>query len=162
MMIVQQNQSGLISYSSSLVKDVDLAKEIVQEAFLKLWVEIPPPSEGQERPWLFTVCRNAALDWLRRQGMMRSKEQDLKDLIAEVPAAPDQNLQNKSETELLKSLQSVLTESQAEIVRLKFSEDLSYKQIAEVTGLTANHVGVVIHQAVQRMREAMLKSGRIK
>ena len=75
--VVTQNETSLISYSRSLVRDLDSAREIVQDAFLKLWIESPPPPAEHLRPWLFTVCRNAAYDRLRRSGMVRQKEQEL-------------------------------------------------------------------------------------
>ncbi|MEM9420291.1 MAG: sigma-70 family RNA polymerase sigma factor, partial [Planctomycetota bacterium] len=50
---------------------------------------------------------------------------------------------------------AALPDPQQEVVRLKFQADLSYKQIAEVTGLTVSHVGVLLHQALKTLRQQM-------
>lgn len=158
--MVTQNETSLISYSRSLVRDLDSAREIVQDAFLKLWIEIPPPPTEQLRPWLFTVCRNAAYDRLRRSGMVRQKQQEL---ALEAPSYSEDAgaaLDGKDAAKMLAGFDQLLTPAQSEVLRLKFSDDLSYKEIAAVTGHTVNHVGVLIHQAVIRLREAVEKQAQ--
>lgn len=79
--------------------------------------------------------------------------------IAEKPDAgpdPGGQLANKEAAAgLLKQL-AALPDRQQEILRLKFSGGLSYKQIAEVTGLTVSNVGVILHTAIGKLRKQML------
>jgi RNA polymerase sigma-70 factor (ECF subfamily) len=48
-----------------------------------------------------------------------------------------------------------LTASQQEVIRLRFQSGLSYKEISGVTGMTVNHVGVVLHNALKTLREEL-------
>ncbi len=48
-----------------------------------------------------------------------------------------------------------LPPQQQEVLQLRLNHGLSYKQISDVTGMTVNHVGVTLHQAVQRLRAAL-------
>lgn len=54
-----------------------------------------------------------------------------------------------------KRLLGLLPEKEQEVVRLKFQEGMKYREIADVTGLSVSHVGVLIHTAIQRLRKEL-------
>ncbi len=58
-------------------------------------------------------------------------------------------------TEILRIV-ATLPKNQREVIRLKFEHDLSYKEIAAITGLSATNVGFLIHTAIQTLRKALL------
>ena len=59
-----------------------------------------------------------------------------------------------AESQLLRLL-STLPPREQEVLRLKFQDGLKYREIGEITGLTANHVGVLIHTAIKKLREQL-------
>jgi RNA polymerase sigma-70 factor (ECF subfamily) len=74
-----------------------------------------------------------------------------------LPAQPAALEQHETENQALRLL-AELPDNQQEVVRLKFQDNLSYREIAEVTGLTTSNVGYLLHMAVKRLREQMRES----
>lgn len=149
--ILNQYRGPLLHYSSRLVGP-DRAQDVVQEAYCRLLAADAPPPEHAVKPWLFTVCRRLALDLLRKETPMPlTAEHDVPAPSAEpsaVAAAAEQASQ------LLRLLLG-LPGNQQEVLRLKFHEDFSYKEIAAITGLSVSHVGVLIHQGIKTLRSRM-------
>lgn len=132
----------------------DLAQEFVQESFLRLWREDFARLEGREGPWLFSVARNLCLDWLKGEG--KRKTESLEDSHAVTEESPMLNklLQQEEENQVLNMVAS-LNENQQEVLRLKFQEGFSYKEISEITGHSVSHVGVLIHEALVKVRQGV-------
>lgn len=68
---------------------------------------------------------------------------------------PDQQVEQREQLERLKCSVSQLPNRQQEILRLRLQDDLSYKQIAEVMGLSVSNVGFLLHQAVSALRASV-------
>lgn len=149
---LERYERPLLRYAAHLLGQADRAQDVVQTTFLKLCRETPARLEGRLAPWLFRVCRNEALDVRRRK--RREEPLDAADL--ERQPSPDPTPARLLETR--EALQGVLVAlaalpaSQQEVLRLKFQEGLSYRDISTITGLTVNHVGVLIHNGVKGLR----------
>lgn len=143
---MREQQGALIRYTQRITWSEEEAREVVQESFLKLWNQPYPEAKTWIPPWLFRVCRNHAFD-LRKKLSKRELWDDTNDLPSSL-LGPEEYLQNKHELQVLTQLQ---TQSQ-EVILLKFVEGLSYDEIAQVTGQTSSHVGVLIHQAMKTLR----------
>ena len=126
----------------------------------------PSPIEGEgekQRPenvqaWLYTVCRRQALDVLRKETRMKTLD-DAQAAVCECPV-PAQSAAvelHETQNQLLRLLAD-LPANQQEVVRLKFQDGLSYRDIAEVTGLTSSNVGYLLHIALKRLREQLAVS----
>ena len=76
---VERYEMPLLRYARRLLGDIDLARDAVQHAFVQLCSESSNRLEERIAPWLFRVCRNRALDHLRRGG----REQLLLDITAD-------------------------------------------------------------------------------
>ena len=128
--------------------------DVVQEAFLELCRANRAEIEPKLAPWLFTVARRRALDHLRKEHRMTA-------LITDPPStarsAADQLERDDSTASVLARL-GRLPAPQQEVVRLKFLEQFSYREIAGVTGLSESHVGVLIHTAIQTLRRSFTES----
>ena len=152
---VRRYQKPLTRYVRNILRNLESAREIVQETFLRLWknglVEEGPPL----RIWLYRTCRNLAIDILRKEGKMRLlKEGEENDLVCpdELPAEKIEKQQLKAG--LLQQLDT-LPEKDQEVLRLKFQEELSYQEISEVTGHSVSHVGVLLHTAILTLRKGV-------
>lgn len=66
-----------------------------------------------------------------------------------------QNMIQKENQSRVIALVSSLNENQQEVIRLKFQEGFSYKEISEITGHSVSHVGVLIHEAVAKLRHGI-------
>ncbi|HVK10750.1 MAG TPA: sigma-70 family RNA polymerase sigma factor [Gemmataceae bacterium] len=150
----QRFERPLLAYVRRLLGDLADARghDVVQEAFLKLCRQARADVEPRLGPWLFTVCRRHVVDILRKENRMTA----LTDTVD--PPTPRTGPAEVAETtDLSRAVLARLAgfpPSQQEAVRLKFLQQFSYREIAEVMGLSESHVGVLIHTALKKLRQA--------
>ena len=149
---VATHEGALTRYTARLLGDVDLARDVVQDAFLKLWEADRGDLEQRLAPWLYTVCRNRALDLLRKEGRMKPMTDGRLACTRASDPRPDGG--ENAAGEVLPLLEQ-LPERQQEVIRLKFQCGLSYREIGEVMDLTVTHVGVLIHTGIKSIREKL-------
>ena len=145
---LEQHESSLIRYARWILSDLESAREVVQETFLRLCKEDPARVEGHLAQWLFTVCRNLAFDARKKEARMTP----LGD--TEIAVAPDMD-DRRTVSQVFQFVET-LPKNQREVIYLKFQCDLSYKEISEVTKLSVTNVGFLIHSAVRAIRKQML------
>ena len=150
--IVARYERPLCQYAFRLTGNFESARDAVQDVFLKLWNE-DDLADDRLAPWLFRVCRNRCIDMLRKDKPM----QPLTDLQAAV--LPDPGRSPAEETGLRESVSLLLRKlaqlpaNQAEVIRLKFQHQMSYREIAAVTALSESNVGYLIHVGIQTLRQ---------
>jgi RNA polymerase sigma-70 factor (ECF subfamily) len=179
--LLERFERPLVRYAQSIVGDVESARDVVQDVFIKLAragvpaVECRVASEekggcagggngataacssapdSRHTPhleaWLFTVTRNRALDHHRKHSrIIPMPIQDDRPCGAPSPAA---TLESRDGEASLLRLLDALTPNQREVIRLKFQNDLSYREIAEVTQLTVTNIGFLLHTGLKKLR----------
>ena len=150
--VLDQYQGSLIRYATWIVGDLDAAREIVQETFLRLCRQDPSKVAAYVAQWLFTVCRNLALDARRKETRMTP--------LGDIEVAVASNLEEKHTVNEIFRLIETLPKNQREVVYLKFQCDLSYKEISEVTQLSVSNIGFLLHTALRNLRKQMLSPAR--
>jgi RNA polymerase sigma-70 factor (ECF subfamily) len=146
-------QSGpLTRYATRLLGDADRARDVVQDAFVKLMAQPPGAIDGHAVEWLFTVCRHRALDVLRKEGRMKRFEDGQAERVTTGEPRPGRTLEREELSDTVLRLIDRLPHNQQEVVRLKFQNGFSYKEIARITELSVSNVGFLIHTAVHRLR----------
>ena len=156
---VAKYERPLTRYAAHLVGEVDRARDLVQEAFLRLCDQDPAKVGTHVAEWLYTVCRNLSIDARRKERRMRL----LTDAQAnaqhdEEPAPPDAIERDDAYVSVLRAMED-LPDNQQECIRLKFQHGLSYKQISEVTHLTVTNVGFLIHTGLKALRRQLADAG---
>jgi len=141
-------ERSLVRYASWILGDVERAREIVQETFLRLCRQEPTRISGHLAQWLFTVCRNLAFDTRKKESRMTP----LGDI--EIGVTPD--LEEKQTVSQILQIMESLPKNQREVIYLKFQSDLSYKEISEITQLSVGNVGFLIHTALRAIRKQVL------
>jgi RNA polymerase sigma factor (sigma-70 family) len=144
---LQLYEDSLLRYATWMLRDPDLAREVVQETFLRLCRQEPSKVNGHISQWLFTVCRNYAFDTRKREARMTPLETDI---------AIDSNIEQREAVGEIFRLVETLPRNQREVVYLKFQCDLSYKEISEVTKLSIGNVGLLLHTALGAIRKRVL------
>jgi len=170
---LRRYEGSLVSYALHLLRDPDRARDLVQEAFLRLCAQGP---ESRERiaphlaEWLFTVCRNLAIDQRRKERRMSllgdapwnaeggsddSGSRLHGDWVASADPEPgDVAERNDVYAQVLRSMTD-LPDNQQEVIRLKFQHGLSYKQISQVTKLSVTNVGFLIHTGIKTLKRRL-------
>jgi RNA polymerase sigma factor (sigma-70 family) len=150
---LKEYERPLIGYAQGFVHDWERARDVVQDTFIRLCQQDVAKVRDGVKTWLFTVCRNRALDVLRKDS--RLVEMDEKKLL-KIPGntVSAATLLEKEEVHnRLDAYLQRLTPNQREVIVLKFQQGLSYEEISRVTGLTPGNVGFLLHHALKRLRE---------
>lgn len=157
--LVAEYERPLTRYALHMLGDVERARDVVQDVFVKCLAQEPAKLELNLRAWLYTVCRNRVLDILRKESRMRtSDEAGLLALQGREPA-PEQGVQHKEALGRALSQLATLPERQQEVLRLKFQDGLSYKEISAVTSHSVSYVGVLLHEAMKTLRTRLAPLG---
>ena len=161
-------ESPLLGYAARLVSDADAAQDVVQEAFLRLHAQGDRVKD--RRSWLYRTVHNLALNH-RRDGRRlvpfspidttdstpQSHEEETQDL----QPLPDEQIARLEGIGLVRLSLGQLDPRDRELIKLKFEEGLSYKDMASRTGLTASHVGYLLHHALKTLAAEVSKAGLI-
>ena len=148
-------ESPLVGYAYGFVHDVERARDIVQDTFIRLCQQDVAKVKDGLKTWLFTVCRNRALDVLRKESRVsRLDEAEYNTLPTENPS-PDRTLDQTERLDQTMRYLARLPENQQTVILMKFRDGCSYHEICEATGLSSGNVGFLIHTGLKRLRELL-------
>jgi RNA polymerase sigma-70 factor (ECF subfamily) len=134
-----------------LTRDGSDAEDVVQEAYLRAWRAFDRFRGGDGRPWLLTIVRNTALTWLRQH--RRSKATIAFD--ESLHGRTDPATQPAIDGDTLRFVLEGLPDQFREVVVLRELEGLTYKEVAEVTGVPIGTVMSRLSRARGLLRERM-------
>jgi RNA polymerase sigma-70 factor (ECF subfamily) len=155
-------ESPLLSYALRLAGDRGAAEDLVQEAFMRLHEQF---SEVREpRRWLYRTVHNLALNFRRQSGKIVSLTPNAEDPAPAAETAdprplPDEQIARLEGIGLVRLSLETLDQRSRELIRLKFNEDLSYKEISARTGLSTGNVGYLLHHALKAIADELVKNG---
>jgi RNA polymerase sigma-70 factor (ECF subfamily) len=153
---VRRFEGPLTAYARHVLGgDADRAQDVVQEAFLRLIGQDAGKVVPHLAEWLYTVCRNLAIDVRRKDRRTeRLSDADVDNAVSDMPAPAERSEQDDALAHVLWSMRA-LPRNQQECIRLKFQGGLSYKEISGVTGLTVTNVGFLIHTGLKTLRQRL-------
>jgi RNA polymerase sigma factor (sigma-70 family) len=157
---LKRYETPLVLYAAKICGDAERARDAVQETFLELCAADRAAVDPRLAAWLFSVCRNKALDVRRKDSKMSMGDESLADRTGVEPDPSVALLQEEQQVRVL-SLVERLPAKQQEVLRLKFQGGLSYKEIAEVTGDSIGNVGFLLHVALRALRERLSVKGEV-
>ena len=147
-----EQHAPLVRYAARLLGDADRARDVVQDTFVKLMAQEPATVDGHAVEWLFTVCRNRAMDVLRKEQRVKRFDPGEAERVTAAEPRPGRALEHAETHAAVLRLIDRLPPNQQEVVRLKFQNGFSYKEISRITELSVGNVGFLIHVAVTRLR----------
>ena len=161
---VARYERPLISYAAHLAGDVERARDVVQETFVRLCSANREDVEPRLAQWLFTVSRNLAIDARRKERRMhRMNDTETGALrlagggAGFAPDPADAAARGDAVSQVLRYVGD-LPPVQQEVIRLKFQHGLSYKQISEVTSLSVTNVGFLLHTGLKKLRKQLAEA----
>ena len=158
--LLRRFEIPLLQYATRITGDRERARDVVQETFVQLQRSARDQVDAAPAKWLFTVCRNRALNVCRKERRLTFLDDGILS-AREVPdPGPAEQLEQKEAGGFLLRILGTLPPRQQEVLQLKFQNDLSYQEISEITNLSVSHVGVLIHTALKNLRQRYGKASR--
>ena len=154
---VARFEGPLTLYASKLLRNVEAARDVVQETFLRLCEQDRATVDGHLAEWLFTVCRNRSMDVLRKENRMTQlSEERVNRCLSPTPGPLDQSEQRDLAAKVLTLLEN-LPHNQREVIRLKFQNGFSYQEISRISGHSVSNVGFLIHAGIKTLRGLLVE-----
>lgn len=162
--LLNRTQTGIFSYIVFIVRNREVADDIFQDTFLKaiqkLQMRKYSPT-GKFNAWMIRIAHNAIMDYYRRQKAKHLIDAEGDDLL--IAQMSDKQILETSREDLLANAQVMddvrnmidyLPEVQSEIVKMRYYQNLSFKEISEITGASIN-------TCLGRMRYALINMRRL-
>ncbi len=154
---LKEYESPLIWYAMGILKDLERARDVVQDTFIRLYKQDVEKVKRGLKTWLYTVCRNRALDVLRKEKRMVVVDDEMFSYTESKDPSPDTIADQTERVSQLMEYLEILSENQKEVILLKFQQGMSYSEISESTGLTTGNVGFLLHNGLKKLREILPK-----
>ncbi|MEY2963516.1 MAG: hypothetical protein RL754_777 [Bacteroidota bacterium] len=151
--IIEQYTERLLPVAFGVVKDVDLAQDCLQNAFISIWKNLHTfKGDSTLFTWCYTIVRNQAIKELQREKKFRNHE--LTDYLH--PAADDGLHWDAAriESELAKAMDR-LPEKQRLVFELRYDQDMPFAQISELTGTSIGALKANYHHAKLKIQEIL-------
>src|SRR6478735_9246306 len=158
--VLRRFEIPLLQYATRITGDRERARDVVQETFVELQRSERWQTDHAPAKWLFTVCRNRALNICRKEKRMTYLDEGILEKQESQDAAPNERIEREEASGFLLRIVATLPPRQQEVLQLKFQNDLSYQEISEITKLSVNHVGVLIHTALKTLRTRHAQAAR--
>lgn len=159
--IMAAHEQALLRYATGILSNSHAAQDVVQNVFIKLFRNWHPglkPSQSI-RPWLYRVTHNEAVDYIRHESRLRL----LHRRRSEDPTSPTLPVTDNPGEERVEQMQMVLdclgklSAREKQMLLLRLQEGLSYRDISRISGRSIGNVGCVLHNAVKKIRVALVK-----
>ena len=164
--LVRRYQRPISAYVYRMVGDYDCALDLTQEIFIKIYASLSRyRPEFKFSTWIYKIAHNAAIDHLRRNaGRERSisngSESEPQQLVIESKGlSPEQQSEREERRIEIESVVHLLPTAYRELIVLRHSQDLTYEEIVEVTGLPLGTVKNRLFRAREMMRQQFLLRG---
>lgn len=150
---LEEHRGIIIKVVRSFTSSPTDAAELEQEIQLQLWVSLKSyASQAKPSTWIYRVSLNTALTWRRGTSRREKRIEPNADItrLATTTASPADHVSEREMLEKLYAAIHALPEFDRALVLLSL-DDVPYREIAEITGLTENHVGVALTRTRKRL-----------
>lgn len=160
--LIVRHKDKVFRFIISKVKDVDLANDIFQDVFIKVINKLREGrynEEGKFISWVMRISHNMVIDHFRKESRVKmirpNDEYDIFNTIAEEVGCTESDLIKNHVLNELKDLVAYLSEEQRQVVQMRYYAGMTFKEIAEESGISIN-------TALGRMRYALMNLRKLK
>lgn len=151
-----EHQAGLLRYAATVLNNHDLARQVVQDVFIKLfsnWDELDKTGSVL-KVWLFRVTHNVAVDLIRAEERRKNRQAQYVEVQCGHEAGAMQGaFEREDRLELICRLVRSLSMPCQRVLLLRLQQGLSYQDISEATGYTVPTCRNLLSQAVAQLAD---------
>lgn len=154
--LITEYKDGLIFYLNSIVDDLHVAEDLMQDTFFKLAVKKPRFNGSSAfKTWLYAIGRNIALDHLRKKRPGVSLD-EVETYLHDVTSIEEDYIRNEEKLEVRRAMGSIKREH-AEALWLVYVEELSYDDAAKVMKKSPKQFDSLIYRAKKSLKRELVK-----
>jgi RNA polymerase sigma-70 factor (ECF subfamily) len=155
-MLLMRHKSRVFAFIMSKIKNRDLTEDIFQDTFIKVINSLQKGKyneEGKFLPWVMRIAHNLVIDYFRKESKMKkirpTDDFNIFDVISTGNIGQDEKMIRERVHSDLNTLIEDLPNDQMDVLKMRYFEDMSFKEISVVTGVSIN-------TALGRMRYALI------
>jgi len=138
--LIKRYLTPIFNYALSFVKDADIAEDLTQEIFVKVWKKLKKfDNQYKFKSWLYVIAKNTCLDYLKKNRAINFSELNLTDdnllfenLIKETSASPQAEFEIVEDDVMLNAAVDKLPEKYKQTIKLRFQSGYNFREIAEI------------------------------
>ena len=167
--LLERHTRRVRDYVRMMVKDNDVADDLTQEILIKVVKVLDEgryTDKGRFQPWLLRIAHNRVLDYFRAQKQVKTINESSVgyDILGSKNMAEpsiEEEIISEQRAEEIRALVDELPEEQREVVKMRYYEGLSFKEIAELTGVSINTALGRMRYALINMRQLIKKKKKV-
>lgn len=153
--LYEEHLTGVYRYVLYRVGEKETAEDLTSEIFGKALGGFKGfnPEKASFTTWLYSIARNTVTDYFRRHARETRLRREPEPDIPARTASPEEEVSRNEEIRKLRECLLKLKPVEQELVSLKFSSEMTNREIARITGLSESNVGTILCRAIRKLRD---------
>lgn len=149
----EQSKDAVFGYLTYMTKDIQLAEDLSQETFLKMFINIRKyKGTANIKTWALKIARNTFLTYARKKQPILLEEQELDLNAGPYQNEPEETFLQKEKAEMIRKIMMALNENERTLLLLRDYEGLSYEEIAQILNISSEMLKSRLYRARQKYR----------
>lgn len=165
--LMRRSLKPVLNFVYQYVRNTEEAEDVTQDAFFKAWKNIKKfkgDKNKKWKPWLFTIARNTALDYIKKRKNVPFSGMDLNEkdstsfseTLEDVEPLADELFEQVQNAEVLTKIMNTLRPEYHSVLLLHYHQELTFEEIATVMGMSMNTVKSWHRRALEKVREILI------
>ena len=158
--IIRDYKDGLIFYICSIVGNIHTAEDLAEDTFVLLGTKKPrDKGKGQFRTWLYTIGRNLAIDYIRKNSRLTEvSHEDAPELMSDGESLEEEYLREERKIAVHRAMQKLSPEYR-QVLWLIYFEEFSSKEAAAVMKKSVHNIETLVYRARKALRRQLEMEG---
>jgi RNA polymerase sigma-70 factor (ECF subfamily) len=155
------NKYKAMAYNTAyrMVGDADIAKDMAQESFISAYASLERFEYGSKfSSWLYRIVVNKCKDHLRAERDTVEVD-EISDIVPSKERTPEQTVSSRQTGDVIQQALNSLPDEYRDVIVLKHIEELDYREISDILGVSVNALKVRAHRGREMLRELLEKMG---
>ena len=158
-LLVDKYKAMAYNIAYRIVGDADIAKDMAQESFISAYASLERFQYGSKfSSWLYRIVVNKCKDHLRAERDTVEVD-EISDIVPSKERTPEQTVSSRQTGDVIQQALNSLPEEYRDVIVLKHIEELDYREISDILGVSVNALKVRAHRGREMLRELLEKMG---